>query len=185
MTDPFADKQQFPAATDGALVPEYEEWSVKDRFAIDLPAEDYLARLRVWLPRVLDGQGIWEADTRADRSLPEYLEELGRFTREQRDEARRFWSEDAHVTRSFLNYLNQYVEVLESYGPPATIAEWWREDPHAEVDLPTYARKMQAAKVRMSEMAEQAGSWTQAGRPVSLIEWVKKHAKVTSRTRWF
>lgn len=176
MTDPFAVPAE-PA--------EYIEWSSKDRFAIDLPADDYLSRLRVWLPRVPEGQGIWEDDSRADRSLPEYLEELGKYSREQREDARRFWAQDEHVSRSFLSYLSQFTEVADTYGPPATIAEWWRTDPHADVDLPTYARKMQAAKLRLSDMAEQAPRWAEAGRPVSLIEYTKKHNKSTARSRWF
>lgn len=176
MTDPFA----VPADPT-----EYTEWSEKDRFAIDLPADEYLSRLSLWLPRVPEGEDIWESDTRADRSLPEYLEELGKYTREQREDARRFWAQDERVTRSFLTYLAQFTEVADTYGPPATIAEWWRNDPHADTDLPTYARKMQAAKLRLADVAEQAPRWSDSGKSISLIEYTKKHQKSNARSRWF
>jgi len=164
---------------------EYTAWTEKDRFAIELSPEEYLRKLDVFGARVPDGKSIWEKDTRVDCSLPEYLETLSGYSADLREDARRVWESDPHVTQSFLNYLARYMEVYPLFGSLERVRGVWSKDTETRDDLPTYARRMHTAKVKLSEMEQHLSEWESEGKKSTLIEFVKHRRSSTGINSWF
>lgn len=178
MSDPYlAIEPEEPA--------EYTAWTEKDRFAIELSPEAYLRKLEVFGARVPEGKSIWEKDPRVDCSLPEYLESLSGHSADIREDARRVWESDTHVTQSFLNYLARYMEVYPLFGSLERVRSVWSKDTETHDDLPTYARRMHTAKVKLSELEQHLSAWESEGKKTTLIEFVKHRRSSTGINSWF
>jgi len=164
---------------------EYTAWTEKDRFAIELTPDVYLRKLETFTARVPGGRSIWEQDTHIDRSLPAYLESLAEYSDTLRDEAKRAWSEDPHVTHSFLNYLARYAEAVPLFGSLERVAVVWRKDTETKDDLPTYARHIHAAKIKLSDMEGCVAEWEASGKRSTLIGFTKQRRSSTGISSWF
>ena len=178
MSDPYLAMESDEPA-------EYTAWTEKDRFAIELTPDAYLRKLDTFGSRVPDGKAIWEADSRVDRALPEYLEALSAYSIELRREAKRVWESDPHVTHSFLNYLARYAEAVSLLGALDRVAALWRKDEGTHDDLPAFARRVHAAKLKVPEVEVLVSEWESSGRGVTLIEFAKQRRSSTGLGHWF
>lgn len=178
MSDPYlAVEPEEPA--------EYTAWTEKDRFAIELSPNDYLRKLDAFGARVPEGRSIWEKDPRVDRSLPEYLEALSGYTSEMREAARSSWASDPHVTHSFLSYLSRFAEVSALFGSLERVRALWVKDAATKDDLPSYARRVHTAKVKVTDMEMCSSEWEAEGKKVTLIEFAKHRRSSTGIGSWF
>lgn len=178
MSDPYlAMEPEEPA--------EYTAWTEKDRFAIELPPDVYLRKLDTFGRRVPDGEAIWKADSHVERSLPEYLETLSAYSVELRRESKRAWESDPHVTGSFLNYLSRYAEAVSLLGSLDRVAAIWRRDEGTRDDLPAFARRIHAAKLKVAEVEALVSEWESSGSRTTLIEFAKQRRSTTGLGSWF
>lgn len=174
----------YPSPSDPAVSDEYRQWLEQDKFAIDLKQDEYLRRLRKAVLDIPWGVDLWREDTKADRSLPEYLESLAQLDRALVDDARTVWANDENVTRSFLDYINRY-KLVAGYGEKdQTIPFWKRYGDKA--DYPAFYRSIQTTGIKSFAAALPViQEWEDGGAKTDLVHYLKRHKPQTRRGRWF